>query len=315
MKNILSKFRKRVAFASIFISFLSLNSCGYFDGFHAQDSRLESFTKNNAVSGKENMTNKLASYTVIIKRESEYSSGVIIAKQEAEDINTYFVLTTRHSVDTPPSKITIPEDEDINNFCPSHKQRRNSESELTCDFGNYYLTTFNNKVYAVDYSSIDQYSEQFDLALLKFESSENYRVAPIASIQQVSKGSPVFISGYRGCNNQQKFEMQDLYQLTSGYVKKDAAKSSDLFYTNSTIKGMSGAGVFDQQGKLIAIHKRANRDKHYNDKLCQSLEKEKSKLGDNWGTVISSQFIEENIPEHVRRYMKECTGIAQNSFC
>lgn len=315
MKSILNIISTNIVFIKILLICQLLSSCSYLDNFASQDSKLESFTKKNEIQIKEKMTNKLASSTVIINRKLEYSSGVIIGKEELGNINKYFVLTTGHSVEDSPSEMSIPEYEDINNICPNHHQGINNKSELTCDSENYYLTTIDNNVYLIDYPSIIKYSEKLDLALLEFTSHEDYRVAPIASIQKVSKGEPVFISGYRGCNNKLGLEMKDMYQLTSGYVKKEVAKSSDIFYTNSTIWGMSGAGVFNQQGKLIAIHKKASRKKQYNDIVCQSLEIEDSELGDNWGTMISKEFIEENIPDYVKTNMKECTGIAQNSFC
>ncbi len=75
---------------------------------------------------------------------------------------------------------------------------------------------------------------------------------------------------------------------------------------------MSGAGVFNYQGELIAIHNRADNAKQYNYDLCQPLEEQTNDLENNWGTLIS-EFLKQNLPKNIKDGIRKCKKLLINS--
>jgi serine protease Do len=146
-------------------------------------------------------------------------SGVIIAKQG----NTYTVLTANHVV-------------------------KNSNSE-------YVIRTAKGKNHAVTgVQSLTGKKGSLDLATVKFESSEEYSIAPVTNSDEASIGSGIYISGYPippGNGTERE------YAFTNGQVtniRADNAEGYTMRYDAVTRRGMSGGPVFDVSGRVVGIH-------------------------------------------------------------
>lgn len=147
-------------------------------------------------------------------------SGVIIAKQG----KTYTVLTANHVVINPNSEYVI----------VTSKKKEHNVTEVK-GFQNNDIGP--------------------DLAVVMFESEEEYSVAPISNSDEAEIGSGVYISGYplpAGAGSQERE-----YQFTNGQVT-NVRSSNDQGYTMRydavTRRGMSGGPVFDVSGRVIGIH-------------------------------------------------------------
>jgi S1-C subfamily serine protease len=146
-------------------------------------------------------------------------SGVIIAKQG----NTYTVLTANHVV-------------------------KNSNSE-------YVIRTAKGKDHAVTgVQNLAGNKGSLDLAIVKFESNEEYFIAPVTNSDEASIGSGIYISGYPiPAGNAKERE----YAFTNGQViniRPGNAEGYTMRYDAVTRRGMSGGPVFDVSGRVVGIH-------------------------------------------------------------
>jgi serine protease Do len=146
-------------------------------------------------------------------------SGVIIAK----DGKTYTVLTAYHVVANPNTEYTIKTSRGNNHAVKSVKSLQTGENTP-------------------------------DLAVVIFESNEEYAIAPLSDSDEATIGSGVYISGYPlpGVGGTERE-----YAFTNGQVTN--VRNSDpegytLRYDAVTRRGMSGGPVFDVSGRVVGIH-------------------------------------------------------------
>ena len=180
--------------------------------------------------------------TVRIEDSCGNGSGVIVAKQG----NTYYALTAKHVVETPPQETK---------GCPPGRHK------------NIKLTTYDQDSYQITSTNITV-AEGLDLGIVKFTSNTNYPVAKLGKYSPIGKAT-VFASGYPARDKidsplwqwqlnpgiveeqeQGKFSTQDRQSFSNGY---------DLIYGSISYGGMSGGGVFDTEGNVIGIHGRAEQ--------------------------------------------------------
>jgi len=159
--------------------------------------------------------------TVMIKNtlSGDTGSGVIIAKKG----KTYTVLTANHVV-----------------------KNANSEFMIRTSKGKEHKVT--------DVKGFQNNDRGPDLAVVMFESDEEYSVAPISNSDEATIGSGVYISGYPlpalGSTERE-------YAFTSGQVinvRSTNDKGYTMRYDAVTRRGMSGGPVFDVSGRVIGIH-------------------------------------------------------------
>ena len=219
---------------------------------------------------------KAKQFTVRIDSSSEANgSGTIIAKEG----DTYTVLTAAH---------VLCEREDATQSCG--------------DFSYTILAPDGNE-YPVDKSSIKM-EAGIDLAVVKFNSSENYQVATLANYNH-NFVDLVFAAGYPKLKNNSpwRFSPGMIFDKENGFL---VAKESDfllpgigslgsksipsltggyeLFYTSITYGGMSGGPVLDSLGRVIGIHGRAEGEEVSN----SSINGGKVQIGLSLGIPVST---------------------------
>ncbi|WP_299402429.1 tetratricopeptide repeat-containing serine protease family protein [Acaryochloris sp. IP29b_bin.148] len=165
---------------------------------------------------------KLAkSVTVRISSPAGIGSGVIVQREG----NTYSVATAAHVVDRP---------------------------------NTYEIQTPDQQVHTIKTSGI-QTLQDVDLAVVQFNSNKTYAVAKMGNANQAPEGTSIYVAGFPA---QTLALTESIYNFTEGKVTANAtqplADGYALVYSNSTLPGMSGGPVLDDQGRLIAIHGRAD---------------------------------------------------------
>jgi tetratricopeptide (TPR) repeat protein len=98
-----------------------------------------------------------------------------------------------------------------------------------------------------------------DLAVVEFSSNQKYTVAKIGNSDKVIKQNIVYVAGFPG---KTAAAPNVDFRIKDGKVDAKGTQGDgyDINYDNRTSGGMSGGGVFNEQGELIAIHGRANTE-------------------------------------------------------
>ncbi|MDJ0633011.1 MAG: tetratricopeptide repeat-containing serine protease family protein [Xenococcaceae cyanobacterium MO_188.B29] len=168
-------------------------------------------------------------------------SGVIIAKQA----NSYYVVTAKHVLCT---------------------NLKTSGCEAN---GQHQIVTPDGVTHKLDYQTVKASGTWLDVAVFKFESTNNYSVATLGKYDVGVK--VVFVSGFPGKDSTSKTQPTRL--LTGGLVQKEEEKEfatkdaysllsngEGLVYTNLSYGGMSGGAVLDTQGRLVGINTGAENE-------------------------------------------------------
>ena len=146
-------------------------------------------------------------------------SGVIIAKQG----NVYTVLTANHVVASLAQEYSI---------------RTHLEKSYT----------------AIRIQRLPKNDRDIDLALIQFQSRDQYSVAPIGESERAVVGSTIYVAGYPlpvASGSERKLE------FTAGIISSRLSRASSgygLRYQAVTRRGMSGGPVFDADGRVVGIH-------------------------------------------------------------
>jgi tetratricopeptide (TPR) repeat protein len=163
--------------------------------------------------------------TVLISDGSSQGSGVIL--QHQGDI--YTILTAAHVV--------------------KHKT-------------SYKITTSDDRSYEIVSSSIRSAPGKIDLAICKFKSTTKYPTAKLGNSNALKSGMDLYVAGFPAAT---KVLTKSVFVFREGKVSANSNQTFDagysLIYSNDTLPGMSGGGVLNSNGELVAIHGRGDRER------------------------------------------------------
>jgi tetratricopeptide (TPR) repeat protein len=164
--------------------------------------------------------------TVQIIEPGSQGSGVILQRQG----DTYTVLTAAHVV-------------------------KNRSAAFT-------IATADGQKYPIVSDSIRLASTDIDLAVFKFRASGAYPTAKLGNSNALSEGMDLYVAGYPRTTEAID---KSVFLFRTGTVSANSTQALDkgysLIYSNDTLPGMSGGAVLNQNGELVAIHGRGDRER------------------------------------------------------
>jgi tetratricopeptide (TPR) repeat protein len=199
------------------------------------------------------------STTIEIKLQQNRSvgSGVIIHQQG----NLYTLVTNHHVVCGRGRCSTLPEGEV------------------------YSLGLPDGQKYLVKANDIKILGDDLDLAIIQFRSSRKYTVAPVAP-ESLKSDDIVYTAGFPLERSGFSFNKGEaLVSLNKRFAGDKGGYS--MIYNANTLPGMSGGGVFNNNGQLVAVHG----------------------LGDRFGSSYTS-----TVPKDSKEWIGEITGNTKTGF-
>jgi S1-C subfamily serine protease len=196
------------------------------------------------------------------KSLAKRGSGVIIQKQG----NLYTIITNRHVV------------------CEFRRANINHEQ---CSMPNSYnLITVDGQKYSINNKSIQLLPGDLDLAIIKFQSNQNYAVGKLANSDSAPIGTQIHTAGYDATTL--KFTDDDgSVMANSSHVNNLSDKNGyGIIYNAYTNKGMSGSGIWNSQGQIVAIHGQGLRYEIGTLRWLEMRDSELDKVGDKYGWNI-----------------------------
>ena len=193
-------------------------------------------------------------------------SGVIVGREG----DRYWVLTALHVVcDRIPMREPISCRQDI------AENRR------------YRIRTASGQEYDMtDVQLLQQTLDDPDLALVQFESSQDYTLATLGDSDHAELASSIYVAGFPAAFQTAGAE-RDFF-LSQGPVvsrRQQGVQGYTLIYGASTKIGMSGGPVFDSDNRLVGIHGIADTDLSGQSETGEGVQ---VKSGFNGGIPIAS---------------------------
>ena len=167
------------------------------------------------------------------RKEWNPGSGVLIARQG----NTYYAVTNTHVVKLP-----------IQNGLWGIR---------TWDGEVHKVTDASDTIirFADNYNPITNTMDGYDLAVLKFQSENDYPVASMGNPANLTTGESVFISGWPRPADDAPQRKRVFRTGTIAKVDMPVPQGGyNILYSNDTFPGMSGSPVFNNEARLVGFH-------------------------------------------------------------
>jgi tetratricopeptide (TPR) repeat protein len=165
------------------------------------------------------------------------SSGSGVIAQKQGDI--YTIITNAH--------VICKEQEEWNKICSLSSK--------------YTIVTADNQKYQVLAEAVKKVPGDLDLAVIKIRISKFYPIAQFANSAQVKNQDSIYTAGFPSQESRWKLSEAPRWKFGSGKVAanvrnrlKGDGGGYTMLYDSDTLPGMSGGGVFDSQGRVVAIH-------------------------------------------------------------
>jgi Flp pilus assembly protein TadD len=100
-----------------------------------------------------------------------------------------------------------------------------------------------------------------DLAVVEFRAATKYPTAKLGNSNSLTEGMELYVGGFPSAT---KTITDSIFVFREGKVSANSNKTFEkgysLVYSNDTLPGMSGGTVLNQNGELVAIHGRGDRE-------------------------------------------------------
>jgi tetratricopeptide (TPR) repeat protein len=156
----------------------------------------------------------------------------------------------------------------------------------------YRLSLPDGQQVQVSTKNIKLLGQDLDLAVIQFSSSSSYPISPVAAPGKLKVKDAVFTAGFPQDYRSFRFGEGKAIAVVNRRIRGDKGGYS-IVYDAQTLPGMSGGGVFNQDGELVAIHGQGDKYKENTDLRNQS--KVNRKIGYNRGIPI--RWLVQNLGE------------------
>jgi hypothetical protein len=173
---------------------------------------------------------KAVTVEIKLKRNGGVGSGVIVARKG----DLYTLVTNRHVI------------------CGTSNCKKISEDEV------YSIKLHDGQKYLVQKKAIQLLGNDLDLAMVQFRSGRNYKFAKVAPPGILRTGDKVYTSGYPFSISKFSLYSGETLAVVNRRLTNDNGGYT-IIYDSATEPGMSGGGVFDSNGQLIAVHGQGDR--------------------------------------------------------
>jgi tetratricopeptide (TPR) repeat protein len=172
-----------------------------------------------------------------LQKSGSVGSGVIIDRATSPSGNIYTLVTNRHVVcgDAGSSCATLPAAE------------------------SYNLNLVDGRSHRVNSKDIKLLSGDIDLAIVRFRSNRKYAVVSVADVS-LQASNLVYTAGFPDGKPSLFFGVGKVFATVDKRLVGDAG-GYGIIYDAKTLPGMSGGGVFNIKGQLVAIHGYGDRYK------------------------------------------------------
>ncbi|PSB40163.1 serine protease, partial [Chamaesiphon polymorphus CCALA 037] len=127
----------------------------------------------------------------------------------------------------------------------------------------YTISTSDGNQYPIVSQSIRAATTDIDLAVVKFRTTGNYPTAKLGNSNLLTEGMDLYVAGYplaTAAINKSVFVFRE--GTVSANSTQTLEKGYSLIYSNDTLPGMSGGAVLNQNGEVVAIHGRGDRERN-----------------------------------------------------
>jgi tetratricopeptide (TPR) repeat protein/V8-like Glu-specific endopeptidase len=136
----------------------------------------------------------------------------------------------------------------------AHVVNGRAESQLT-------ITTNDDQQYRVVAGSVRKYQGDVDLAIVKFRSSKNYKLAELGDSNKLEGGMELYVAGFPAPT---EVITESVFVFREGKVTANSKRAFKngygLLYSNDTLPGMSGGPVLNEAGQVVGTHGRGDRE-------------------------------------------------------
>ncbi len=191
-----------------------------------------------------------------LQQDESVGSGIIIAHQG----DLYTIATNRHVI------------------CGSGSRKKVPAGET------YELGLADGQKYRVTATSVKLIGTDLDLAIVQFRSNRKYPVVQLGTANTLKANDVVYAAGFPLAQPGFSFNQGKVIAVVDRRITDDRGGYS-IVYNAVTLPGMSGGGVFDRNGQLVAIHGQGERARE-NTQLDNKSYQVGSKIGVNRGIPI-----------------------------
>jgi tetratricopeptide (TPR) repeat protein len=122
----------------------------------------------------------------------------------------------------------------------------------------YNLGLADGQQYRVKASTIKLLGNDLDLAIIRFRSNRNYAVAKVAAPGNLKTEDEVYTAGFPFAQPGFTLGRGNAIAVVNKRLEGDSGGYT-IIYDAFTLPGMSGGGVFNSSGQLVAIHGRGDK--------------------------------------------------------
>jgi len=98
-----------------------------------------------------------------------------------------------------------------------------------------------------------------DLAIIRFESTQEYQIAKLGDSDQLIEQQSISVAGFPGEQTDIDIVRGDVRSIRQEIIENPESKQGyALIYTNPTLGGHSGGAVLDDRGRVVAINGEAD---------------------------------------------------------